>query len=322
METKPRARTFEQAEALLQKWNLQNPLYEVRSCDLYWNFHKQTLVSYEVHTFAGVDALICFPTRMGVSAGLNEHQVNVSLWSDVDSKNASQFLSELESFCLNRNFKKWVFGAEDFHFLPGIPIEQKALIESVQKNNYVTMELADLLGSLDQPEVKTLISSISTADFEFEEIKNQNEKLKAIDFLKTEFPGRWLREFLIWDQRVDSNRALWFSLKKNRKIVGFARIGIRNLLLPMDSGWTMGALRLPNGTSDKYSETDGCLGPIGIAKSERGHGTGKILLGLALKELKSRNAKQICIDWTDAFKYYQELNFRRARNYWGAWKQP
>ncbi len=284
-----------------------------------WNLTQQRLIQYQTKSFDGTSVLLAKSTKEGLTLGIPENQMHVSLWGP--TKNPAQLIKSIEAFARENQMQKLLWGADEFHFLPGVPSEQTELISVLQKNNYVTMEVADLAGNCGQYEVQELINSISIGDYDFELIDNQIEKIKMIDFLKTEFPGRWLREFLIWDQRLDTKRALWFGLKKDRKFVGFARIGVRKNFLPTDQGWTMGALRFPPGAENVFSDSDGCLGPIGVAESERGKGSGKVLLGLALQELRSRNTKQICIDWTNAFKYYERLNFKRVRNYQGAWKQ-
>src|SRR5262249_5055703 len=132
--------------------------------------------------------------------------------------------------------------------------------------------------------------------------------------------GRWSREFQFWNSRQDTKRAQWFVLTtaKSPEILGFARLAVRSHHKPLDQGWNPGALRLS--TDSNFSATDGCLGPIGVAKSLRGQGAGRVLLAHVLHTLKTQGSKEICIDWTDAIQYYSALNFKEARNYWTAWK--
>ena len=310
---------MQDANAILEAWNQQQTKeFQIRPCDLRWNLTQQKLMRYQPLQIANTRVLLGRATKEGAALGIPDNHLHVSLWETI--RDCDTFLEHLENYAREFGIQKLLFGADEFHFLPGIPAHQTDLIDSVVKHNYTTSEVADLTGTSAQSELQEFINSISTADYEFFEVRNQLEKTRMIEFLKTEFPGRWLREFLIWDQREDTQRALWFSLKKDRKSVGFARIGLRKNVLPVDQGWTMGSLRLPSETENGFSENDGCLGPIGVGKSERGKGSGKVLLGLALRELRSRSAKRICIDWTDAFKYYQRLNFKRVRNYRSAWK--
>jgi GNAT superfamily N-acetyltransferase len=321
MNQNPTASTIDAAQSLLKIWNEnQPPLYRLRSCDLLWNLQQQSLFHYEMKSFNEVPVLIGFASKAGEAKGINASALHLCLWGPILSQ-ADTFLAAVEDFAETRQFKKLVFGADEFHFLPGIPDHQQSLIDAIQKHNYTTSKVADLTGNILQREVELFLQTNSIQQAQWTAVTNQLEKLKLIAFLQAEFPGRWLREFLLWDERADGARAQWFSYYDQLKVIGFARIGVRSLLQPLYQGWTMGALRLPTNLEAQLYESDGCLGPIGIARSARGKGAGKILLGLALQELKSKNAKRICIDWTDAFKYYQEIQFKRFRNYITAWKQ-
>jgi hypothetical protein len=318
MNQNPTASTIHAAQSLLKIWNdTQPPAYTLRAYDLQWNLQQQNFLQYEMKSFAGTPVLIGYATKAGEAHGINGTTLHVCLWGPTESED---FVLAAEEFATSRQFKKLVFAGDEFHFFPGIPSHQTKLISQIQKHNYTVTEVADLVGNIHQREVDSFIQSLPLDKHVLNPVINQVERLKLISFLKQEFPGRWLREFLMWDQREDTQRALWFSYYDQLQVIGFARLGVRSLLLPQEKGWTMGALRLPLNLEAQFYDSDGCLGPIGVAKSARGKGAGKILLGLALQELKRKNAKQICIDWTDAFKYYQEIQFQRFRNYITAWK--
>ena len=62
----------------------------------------------------------------------------------------------------------------------------------------------------------------------------------------------------------------------------------------------------------------GALGPIGVAKDERGRGVGHSLLGSALMSLKNRGVHGCCIDWTGLGEFYGRHGFEITRRYQNA----
>ncbi|MES2854897.1 MAG: hypothetical protein V4692_03485, partial [Bdellovibrionota bacterium] len=171
--------------------------------------------------------------------------------------------------------------------------------------------------------IKAALEMAKSKQFGFFEAVSEIDQASLENFLAKEFPGRWAREFAFWKNNADTARAKWSILKNEAdEVVGFSRSAIRGRIMPLDSAWTPGALRFPlepTRTSEVFTN-DSCLGPIGIAASERGNGTGKVLLGLVLETLRLENADRVCIDWTNAFKYYEPLEFNIARRFWTAWK--
>jgi predicted GNAT family N-acyltransferase len=148
------------------------------------------------------------------------------------------------------------------------------------------------------------------------------EKNELHSFLKTEFSARWAREFIVWGERADTQRGFWHLLRDEKnKLIGFSRMAVRGRHKPLSAGWTPGAIRLPLTAGVPRLDTDSCLGPIGISKSERGRGSGKILLALTIHEISLQGGVRTCIDWTNAYNYYTPLGFEIARRFLSVWKE-
>jgi hypothetical protein len=201
-------------------------------------------------------------------------------------------------------------------------------LNELRNQNYSMAEAVDYTGDLTTTEIQDYIDqtleSAQKREILFHEAKSPSDLLALDEFLNSEFPGRWLREFQFWRTDSQPRRAFWMILKSNLgQAIGFARCAVRNRSGSSDQHWTPGSLRLPMISAHEggFEASDGCLGPIGIAKSERGQGTGKILLGLTLNSLIYNKAKRVCIDWTNAFYYYQPLGLQISRRYETAWKE-
>ena len=312
---------------------------QIRTEDLVWNFFNQDLVNYEFVEISSGGLvgkfLTTHATDEGVFQKIPKENFWISLWcfNDIEllDLEGQTVLENLVKSIQGRGFKKITFGGDEFHFLPGAPNENstcKKLSEILNKMNFQFYEVADLGGELPyslntaSPVTDLIIKSnqLLKGKFQIEEVATENQKKDLQEFLKTEFPGRWLREYECWLNGIDSeNRATWLLLREsttdrpNGSTIGFSRSAIRKSVNCNSPSWSPGAIRLP--IIADWNVHDGCLGPIGVAKSQRGKGAGSIILGQTLFQLIKKKTKNICIDWTDAFGYYEKLSFQRIRNY-------
>lgn len=321
--------TPEQARLVLSAWNASHgPGLRIREADLRWNLSEQDLVEYGFHELAGVPCLLAEAAPAGQAMGIPASTLWLPLWGDVPRGREADFVNAFVSHAAGLGKNRVLFGADEFHFLPGIPTETAGdagarLADAVKAAGFEGAEAADFTGSLAQPEVGRAVDEADATararGWRFLPADTEAAMDALSGFLRREFPGRWSRELETWRARKDTGRAFWRVLTKDAEILGFARMAVRGRVPALEDGWTPGALRLPLAGADSSAD-DGCLGPIGVAASQRGKGAGKVLLGLVLQALRHNHARRICIDWTNAFKYYEPLNFERARQYWTAWR--
>lgn len=315
---------------LLSQWNrCHGAFYQIRESDLRWNLSEQEYLTYQVRLCDGVPILCAVATKIGVAHGIPSHTFWLSLYGEIAEKSETSFVTALLRLAEEAGKTRIAIGADEFHFMPGLPEENEAelrLKQALLAEGFQGVEAVDFVGSLQtEPVLKLAKESEEKARAEswvFRQAESESD-LEALDhFLMKEFPGRWRREFLFWRGREDAARASWALLWSGEEILGFARYGIRSRISNPDFGWTPGALRFALSPNEKtpWADTDSCLGPIGMAASQRGKGTGRVLLGLTLSTLQRNNAKRLCIDWTNAYNYYMPLGFEVARNYWNSWK--
>jgi GNAT superfamily N-acetyltransferase len=257
-------------------------------------------------------------TQAGIRNGLSAKTlwlVSAELLSGSKFGEASDHFLDLAK---KEGLTRWQWGGDEFHFIAGVPLRAAAK-EDPYGREFGGALAVDYLGDLGNP----LISKF-TAEHPLElpwvwqSVVTEDHQECLMDFLKQEFSGRWSREFAFWRCNRRSSAAQWFTASQvGEGVSGFARLCIRGkaqnyLQVPA-------ALRLPLG-DEGICDTDACLGPIGISKQERGKGLGSRLLAAALAELRSQGGRKLCIDWTDAYNFYDPLGLEARRRYRTLWR--
>ena len=313
-------------EEVLQAWNAcHGAFYLANKEDLVWNLREQNLVRYRREDLAGVPALVGEATETGARMGVLEKGIWVSLYGDVAGKEA-EFAAAAEELARREGKTRVAIGSDEFHFLPGVPLEDAKLADAFKARGFTAADCADYVGTVENPKCLAYVTE-ATVDARkrgwiLHGVRDDRDRADLTAFLLREFKGRWSREWELWQERSDSARGFWNLLRdEHGKVLGFSRLAVRGRYPETAKGWTPGAMRLPLGNKHGRENTDSCLGPIGISKDERGRGAGKILLGLSLHELSLQGAKLTCIDWTNAYNYYTPLGFEIVRRYLTLWKE-
>ncbi len=315
---------------MVHSWNqCHGAFYQVSENDLSWNLTEQKLLQYSIGDANGIPVLLAEASSAGKDAGIFPHGLWVSLYGQVKEGHEASFVDGIEEIARQKNKTRVAIGSEEFHFLPGVPVDEPAgrlMTEVLVKKGFSAADCADYVGSpLGGECVSYCEGALQIArerDWTLGLVEEEQDKAALASFLEQEFPGRWRREWLFWGSRSDTKRAFWNLLRDEKgRVIGFSRLAKRGRIQPLQVGWNPGALRLPLTAKSEEDDTDSCLGPIGISKSERGRGAGKVLLGLSLRELVLQGAKRTCIDWTNAYNYYTPLGFEVVRRYLSVWKE-
>jgi hypothetical protein len=310
----------------VRAWNrCHGAFYQVREDDLRWNLEQQDFVVYEAGELAGTSVIVGTATAKGVATGILEKAIWFALYGEIPVGREADFAAALEARARAAGRTRAVVGADEFHFLPGVPVDDESgqrLAEAFAKRGFAGKNCVDYVGSLGGTACAKYVASAredaARRGFSLRLVTDQSDRAELTAFLRREFPGRWLREWEFQLGRSDADRAFWNLLRDEAgRVVGFSRLAQRGRV--SHGGWTPGAIRLAPGPTG-FHASDACLGPIGVAASERGRGAGKLLLGLSLYELSLQGADLTCIDWTDAYNYYIPLEFPAARRYRCLWK--
>lgn len=320
----------EMTEEVVPSWNrCHGAFYQLSECDLLWNQREQRLLRYWKSAVDEVPVLWAEAAPEGVELGIQPKGIWLSLFGSVSEGKEAAFASSVEKYARDLGKGRVAIASDEFHFLPGIPVDEPAgerLALAFKDRGFSTADCADFVGAPENPLSKEYILAAAKdaqgRGWSLRLVESAKDKEELSAFLEKEFSGRWSREWKVWGRRSDTGRAFWNLLRdEEERVLGFSRLALRGRVQPVSFGWTPGALRLPLSPNLDRFDTDSCLGPIGIAAAERGRGAGKILLGLSLQELSLQGAKQTCIDWTNAYNYYTPLGFHVVRRYLSAWKE-
>ncbi len=314
---------------VLRSWNhCHGAFYRISESDFLWNIQEQGLLRYQPAVLAGVPVLWADAAPAGAELEIPPGGLWLSLYGEILPGSEGRFAEAAEHFALANGKTRLAVGSDEFHFLPGIPVDEAAgerLAAAFQQRGFSSADCADFVGNPLNPKAVEYASGASAdatqRGWTLKLVENDRDRIELGEFLAREFSVRWHREWKVWCARADTGRAFWNLLRdENGKVLGFSRLALRSRVVPQGWGWTPGAMRLPLSPGGEPANTDSCLGPIGIAASERGKGAGKILLGLSLHELSLQGAELTCIDWTNAYNYYKPLGFSIVRRYLTVWK--
>jgi beta-N-acetylhexosaminidase len=215
----------------------------------------------------------------------------------------SRLLAWAEKTLKSRGAMRVVIGTEAHHFFPGIPLDEhlpitleidtpeNALLEFFERRGFeiskgVSNDLARELDELPKLELPNNARIV------------QAEIDSVLEFVRQEFPGRWVYDTNFVLQRAEHQH---LALEVDGRVMGFALIGLRidPVILP-SSLWL----------------TEDCgLGPMGVSSDLRGQGLGFALLVAAMHKLKSRGGTRMGIDWTGVQGFYQKAGFDIVRRY-------
>jgi hypothetical protein len=314
---------------VLRDWNrCHGAFYQASETDLRWNLGEQKMLAYAKESLAGVPAIVGSCAREGAAAGILEKGIWVGLYGEVPAGKEAGFAAAVEEHARSRGGKRVAIGSDEFHFLPGIPVDDekgKRLAEAFRARGFSHKDCVDYVGDPRGKACTAYVSGVredaARRSFTLKHCETERDR-EALDvFMRSEFPGRWTREWEFQRARTDTGRAFWNILRDDKaKVIGFSRLALRGRVKG-PGGWTPGAMRLSPSPAGGFRDTDSCLGPIGISKAERGRGAGKVLLGLSIHELSLQGAELLCIDWTDAYNYYTPLEFTAARRWQCVWKE-
>lgn len=135
------------------------------------------------------------------------------------------------------------------------------------------------------------------------------EELLLLDFLASEYPGRW--EFEAKEFVKNGGRASDYLLLRVRGVLhGFCRITLEDSERPVERFYPQ---RLPRPW--------GQFGPLGLSKSVRRQGLGGYLIDAAALHLQALGVDGCAIDWTALVELYAKFGFKVYNRYVSLFKQ-
>ena len=192
-------------------------------------------------------------------------------------------------------------GRDPWHYFPGVPKEDKHIIEWFEKNGYISETVeTDLMKSFQE---STPPYELANSD-EHYRVLTQRDLPELLQFLKDTFPGRWHYEAIHYNMLHGSGRE-FVGFFIHNELKGFCRINDeQSPVVAQNVYW-----------SQLFDGSLGGIGPLGIERSIRGHQFGLDLVKVAVNELINRQVDHIIIDWTQLVPFYEKLGFTTWQQY-------
>ena len=206
-------------------------------------------------------------------------------------------LVEEEFIRLNKTI---LFIGKDFYnFFPGLPIDLKKNLEWFQKRGYER-----LYNTCDLIKNKDIKIPLRNDKIKFV-LGNQISKSKIIEFIESNWPGRWTLEAIDYFESGGEGKEYLVGIDGD-KVIAFAKLGFPDTptkLISYSLTWR-----------DKFDFLGG-IGPLGVDKSYRGQSIGFDLVAAATNILIDAGADNIIIDWTNLLDFYRKFGFEVYKTY-------
>lgn len=231
--------------------------------------------------------------------GPDQDVAHLSCIAYCDPQYGIDLMAEVKTLLTNRGCSKLQFGQDSRHFFPGCPTDFAALsgfltVEGFSEGGEVVDLERSLIGYTNKCHVPPgdEMRAMTTQDI---------PALAA--FFDREFPYRWKYDTM---NKVEiEGPSCVFGLFHGSRVDGFALVQDYTNKAPIG-----GAVWHVN-LGSKW----GALGAIGLAKDQRGRGSGIALLGCALEYLRDRGVDRCIIDWTGLIEFYGKQGFEPTRRY-------
>ncbi len=304
--------TFREAdwEALARLWaKFYPPRYHVDADLLKLNTVECPVFDWGASSIEVMDnetlgfVMVKKPSNPELWAGPNQDTYHISSIAYHEPETGIDLMAQAKRIVGNRGASRLLFGMDSQHFFPGCPEDCPNLcsflmVEGFEKSGG-HFDLERDLSDYEMP-VKP------TPGIAFREATEADTSaLKS--FLEREFPGRWKHDTLAKVKAEGISNTVYGAFEGGR-MLGFAVT--QNWRHKRPIGGAVWHVSL----GDKW----GALGPIGVARDDRGRGIGHSLLGSALANLKNRGVHGCIIDWTGLDEFYGRHGFKVTRRYQAA----
>ena len=201
--------------------------------------------------------------------------------------------------------KKIVYGGGEKHIFPGVPINKDTEIW-MKELKPASADVHDFEGSLKELQAQGKDAKL-TPNAQWRPANDKREEIQIIDFVRTEFAGRWLNE--ICEDSLRGFMDQYHGLFVGGEIKGYARMyGWRS------DYWAPGVYFSGPGRGMAG------IGPIGVAKHCRSQGVGKEMLYRSWDVLLSHGCQSVRVDWSLEIDFFTSVGLSVVQSYRPAYK--
>lgn len=232
-------------------------------------------------------------------------QAHLSAIAFRDPEVGIDIMAHAKKVLRERGIDRLIFGQDSRHFFPGCPDECKFLYD------FLTIEGFEAGGEAFDVE-RDLVDYAPPSNHR-KALDEQGATVRPVafkdrpallQFLRTEFPGRWAYDTLAKIEAEGESRDV-LGLFLGPTCHGFAVTQRPHHKVPI-----AGAVWRRDLGADWAT-----LGPIGVSKAVRKRGLGDALLAASLLHLQAEGARRCLIDWTTLTDWYGKHGFEISRRY-------
>lgn len=200
--------------------------------------------------------------------------------------------------------KTLYLGKDYYNYFPGLPVDLKNSCPWFEKRGFVrTYDTFDLIKNINNPTLDKI--KLRNDSYTFR-VSTLNDKEKLIDFMKKNWPGRWLKELIDYYENGGDGKEYVIALD-NDVICAFAKVGYPDTKISLISY----SLTWKN----RFNALGG-IGPLGVDSSYRKKNLGYDIVAYANNLLIDNNVSNIIIDWTGLLDFYRLMGFEVFKSYY------
>lgn len=206
----------------------------------------------------------------------------------------------LEAF-KSLNIKKIYLGKDYQNFFPGLPKDLKEHLEWFRKRGFVDLYETNDLINLNAS--TNLI--LKDSPFEYK-ICAKDLLPNLIEFMKKNFPGRWLKELNDYIKYGGDGSEFVICADSSNTIYGFCRIGKYNT--PIEK------IAFSLTWRNRFDKLGG-IGPLGVDSNFRKQNIAYNMIVYGINFLKENCCECLIIDWTNLLSFYRKFGFEIWKTY-------
>ena len=206
----------------------------------------------------------------------------------------------LEAF-KSLNIKKIYLGKDYQNFFPGLPKDLKEHLEWFRKRGFIDLyETNDLINL-------NISTNLILKDSPFEyKICTKDLLPNLIEFMKKNFPGRWLKELNDYIKYDGDGSEFVICTGSSNTIYGFCRIGKYNT--PIEK------IAFSLTWRNRFDKLGG-IGPLGVDSNFRKQNIAYNMIVYGINFLKENCCDCLIIDWTNLLSFYRKFGFEIWKTY-------
>ncbi len=215
----------------------------------------------------------------------------------------SLLLDKVEEIFVSQNKTEIFLGKDYLNFFPGLPVDLKHHKNWFEKRGYEWgFDTNDLIKRIDG---KTSKFDIKPGEYRIKRAEIEN--LDSLgNLLKTNWPGRWYKEYLDYVTSGGTGYEYMVALNKENQVVGFCKVCNDKTKTSLTS--------YSLNYKGRFTHLGG-IGPLGVDINYRKRGIAGSLIKGCINDLIDENITDIIIDWTNLMYIYNKYGFEIWKSY-------